>query len=78
MFNLSEENVNVNMKKTELMLFYNQPSDITHLKGFGLCPIMHLSSVGIRRLRVDALVVDDVLEGSVHVAAIAAVVAVFA
>lgn len=39
---------------------------------------MHLSSVGIRGLRVDALVVDDVLEGSVHVAAIAAVVAVFA
>lgn len=39
---------------------------------------MHLSSVGIRGLRVDALVVDDVLEGSVHVAAVAAVVAVFA
>lgn len=39
---------------------------------------MHLSFVGIRRVRVDALVVDDVLEGSVHVAALAAVVAVFA
>lgn len=41
-------------------------------------PVAHLSFVGIRRLRVDALVVDDVLEGSVHVAAVAALVAVFA
>lgn len=40
--------------------------------------VAHHSSVGIPRLRVDAAVVDDVLEGSVHVAAVAAVVAVFA
>lgn len=36
----------------------------------------HRSGVGVRGFRVDAVVVDDVHEGFVHVAAVAAVVAV--
>lgn len=46
--------------------------------GSGTKPVTHLSRVRVRRIGVDALVVDDVLEGSVHETAIAAVVAVFA
>lgn len=37
----------------------------------------HLSSIGIPSLRVDALVVDDVLEGLAHEATIAAFVSIF-
>ena len=38
----------------------------------------HLSAVRVRSVRVDALVVDDVLEGFVHEAAVAAKVSVLA
>lgn len=40
-------------------------------------PVTHPSRVGVRSIGVDAVVVDDVLEGFVHEAAVAAVVAVF-
>lgn len=38
--------------------------------------VTHPSNVGVRGFRVDAMVVDDILEGSGHEAAVAAVVAV--
>lgn len=41
-----------------------------------LIVVTHPSDVGVRGFRVDATVADDVPEGFVHVAAVAAVVAV--
>lgn len=52
------------------------PNPLDESLGGRIKAVTHLSLVRVRRVRVDALVVVDVLEGFVHEAAVAAVVSV--